>query len=106
MLSVCGGTRGSPHGKLRAVRRITCYLLSAVCCLSLHAQTLHLSGFVSGAAASTNGPKPWLDGGFGRLEGSFAQAQLGADWTPSNWFDVHVHGIARHDSDLDHAGVA
>lgn len=25
--------------------------------------------------------------------------QLGADWTPSQWFDVHVSGVARRDPD-------
>src|SRR6185369_16741212 len=89
------------------------FLLAAVCCLLSavsEAQTVRLSGFVSGAGVYATGPKTWLEGGFGRLDqsrdGGWAQAQLGADWTPANWFDVHVHGIARHDRDLDHAGVA
>jgi hypothetical protein len=90
------------------------FILSAVCCLlsavSVSAQTIRLSGFLTGAGVSATGPKSWLEGGFGHLDqsrnGAFAEAQIGADWTPSNWFDVHVHGIARHDRDLDHAGVA
>lgn len=89
------------------------FLLAAVCCLLSavsEAQTVRLSGFLSGAGVYATGPKTWLEGGFGRLDqsrdGGWAQAQLGADWTPTNWFDVHVHGVARHDRDLDHAGVA
>jgi hypothetical protein len=97
-------------GQLLSASRL---LLFAVCCLLSavsQAQTVRLSGFLSGAGVYATGPKTWLEGGFGRLDqsrnGAFAQAQLGLDWTPSNWFDVHVHGIARHDRDLDHAGVA
>src|SRR5581483_1809586 len=79
-------------------------------CNSASAQTVRLSGFLSGGGVYATGPRSWLDGGFGRLDQSrnapFAQAQLGLDWTPSSWFDVHLHGIARHDHDRDHAGVA
>jgi len=89
-------------------------ILLAVCCLlsavAINAQTVRLSGFLTGAGVYATGPKSWLEGGFGRLDqsrnGVFGEAQIGADWTPSNWFDVHVHGIARHDRDLDHAGIA
>ena len=90
----------------RSLAFAVCCLLSAVC----SAQTIKLSGFLSGAGVYATGPKTWLEGGFGRLDqsrsGAFAQAQLGLDWTPVSWFDVHVHGIARHDRDLDHGGIA
>lgn len=94
-------------------RRTSCLLLFAVCCLLsavADAQTVRFSGFLSGSGVYATGPKSWLEGGFGRLDqsrnGAFGEAQLGLDWTPSDWFDVHVHGIARHDRDLDHAGIA
>jgi hypothetical protein len=73
------------------------------------AQTFRLSGFLTGEAVSANGPKSWLEGGWGRLDanrkGVIGDAQLGVDWVPTSWFDVHVHGDARRDIGHNHAGV-
>ncbi len=90
----------------RVVRGVAIVFL----CLTAHAQTLRVSGFLSGGGVYATGPRSWLAGGFGRLDqsrnGPFAQAQLGLDWAPTSWLDLHAHGIGRHDRELDHAGVA
>jgi len=65
-----------------------------------------LDGFVTGRNIRATGQPSWLDGGFGRLDyggtgvgktRNLAEAvtNLGIDWTPSRYFDVHVAGLAR-----------
>ena len=72
----------------------------------LAAETFRLTAFVSGRGTYATGPQSWLAGGFGRLDAGadgpkdsqqdlFAVAQVGADWTPSKYFDVHASGVAR-----------
>ncbi|HWW62287.1 MAG TPA: hypothetical protein VN181_13025, partial [Thermoanaerobaculia bacterium] len=81
------------------------------CALSASAEQFHLIGFVSGRGVNASGPESWLAGGFGRMQAggdrnaAFAGAQLGADWEPSQYFDVHVSGAARHDPWEDDAGL-
>lgn len=69
-----------------------------------------LTGVASARAAYATGQPSWLNGGFGRLDvGASAPRenhsdflgtlQLGADWTPAQWFDVHISGLARRDPD-------
>ena len=61
-------------------------------------------GCVSGRAFTAEGPRPWIEGGFGRLlEGGTAagardagvrgELQLGLDWKPSETWLVHAHGV-------------
>jgi hypothetical protein len=63
---------------------------------SATAQTFRLSGFVSARGVYTQGRhRSWLDGGFARFGTSprvqnVDVVQLGADWTPASWIDVHV----------------
>lgn len=77
-------------------------------CASLHAQTFRLSGFVSARGVYARSQPSWLTGGFGRFEtgGRSATdasarnvdvAQVGADWTPAPWLDVHVSAQARRE---------
>ncbi|HKR62948.1 MAG TPA: hypothetical protein VJZ00_04385 [Thermoanaerobaculia bacterium] len=71
--------------------------------LSASAQTFDLTGYVAARGVNASGPHSWLEGGWGRLEEGADQnallgvAQIGADWTPSEHFDVHVSGAARRD---------
>ncbi|HEX7155472.1 MAG TPA: hypothetical protein VF618_28660 [Thermoanaerobaculia bacterium] len=84
------------------VRCFALMLLSAAAA-SLEAQTLDLAGYVALRGVNASGPESWLEDGIGRLPGGgdrnqgFAQAQLGLDWRPVQWFDVHVSGVARHE---------
>ena len=75
---------------------------------SLSAQTFRLSGFLGARGVYTRSQPSWLAGGFGRFETGARSAtesattnvdvaQIGADWTPASWLDVHVSGEARHD---------
>src|SRR5207244_4185801 len=74
----------------------------------LRAQTFRFSGYLSARGVYTRSQPSWLTGGFGRFDTGAASAtssattnvdvaQLGADWTPVSWLDVHVSGQARHD---------
>ncbi|MCU1245996.1 MAG: hypothetical protein JWN02_1906 [Acidobacteria bacterium] len=65
-----------------------------------------LDGFITGRSIRATGQPSWIDNGFGRLDyggtgvdksRNLAEAvtQLGMDWTPSRYFDVHVAGLAR-----------
>lgn len=58
----------------------------------------------SGRAFTADGPQAWIDGGFGRLleggrpaggrdAGLRGELQLGLDWTPSETWLVHTHGV-------------
>ena len=66
-----------------------------------NAQTFRLSGFLSVRGVYTQSRQTsWVDGGFGRLETNQGWknvdvAQLGADWTPAPWIDVHASAQAR-----------
>ena len=67
--------------------------------------TFDLQGYVAARGINATGPPSWLEAGWGRLNASGdtdtfqAVAQLGVDWHPSKYFDVHVSGAARHDPD-------
>src|SRR5260370_25858400 len=69
-------------------------------------QTFSVTGILSGRTVRATGQPSWLTGGFGRLDYggpaagqsrtvSQAVGQIGADWKPSRFFDVHVDGLAR-----------
>ena len=85
-----------------AMRYVVIALLLFVS-LPASAQTLDLTGFVSGRGVNADGPPSWAEGGFGRFgaggsrEQYFANAQVGLDWTPSRFFNVHVSGVARQE---------
>ena len=72
------------------------------------AASLVLTGFLTARGIYVRSQPAWLDGGFGRFETGASsatdsrtthqeEAQLGVDWTPSTWLNVHAHGIARKD---------
>jgi hypothetical protein len=67
-----------------------------------------LHGFLSAREVYTSGQPGWLQGGFGRFDTGAANvndhrlvtlgaAQIGAEWTPASWLDLHAHGVARRD---------
>ncbi|HYM62919.1 MAG TPA: hypothetical protein VEZ11_18680 [Thermoanaerobaculia bacterium] len=71
-------------------------------------QTFPLSGVIAAREVSVTSQPSWLNGGFGRLDyGAAASserrqltlgvAQLGLDWRPSRYFDIHVQGVGRRD---------
>ncbi|HKB78788.1 MAG TPA: hypothetical protein VKH35_03635 [Thermoanaerobaculia bacterium] len=77
--------------------------LLAVCA---NAQVFRVSGFLIARGINVESQPSWLAGGFGRLDagarsaGSSTnthqeEAQLAVDWTPSQWFTLHAHGVAR-----------
>ncbi|HEX2123306.1 MAG TPA: hypothetical protein VHL59_16870, partial [Thermoanaerobaculia bacterium] len=74
-------------------------LRAAVVVLAL----LDVQGYVAARGVNATGAESWLARDFGRLEAGgdrndlFAVAQLGLDWAPFPFFDVHVSGVARHD---------
>jgi hypothetical protein len=85
-------------------------LLLLLLAVSASAQTIRVTGFVTADGVYANGPQSWLDGGWGRLDASrdgvMADAQLGVDWVPANWLNVHVAGDARRDvGDRQHGGL-
>src|SRR5712692_1185039 len=66
----------------------------------------NLLGVVSARGIAVESRRPWLEGGFGRLgEGGEAPgdsvsvfrglAHLGFDWSPSQEFKIHAHGVAQ-----------
>src|SRR5882762_1660393 len=70
--------------------------------------TFHLHGFLSAREIYTSGQQGWLQGGFGRFDTGAADvddhrlvtlgvAQIGAEWAPTSWLDLHAHGVARRD---------
>ncbi|HET7706233.1 MAG TPA: hypothetical protein VFM36_09120 [Thermoanaerobaculia bacterium] len=67
------------------------------------AQTLDLRGFLTGRAAHVTGPESWMEDGFGRFDTSgtaaTATAEAGVDWSPTPWFTLHAHGVARAEPD-------
>lgn len=63
-------------------------------------------GFLSAREAYATGQSSWLQGGFGRLDTgaggvndhrivTLGVAQLGAEWAPTSWLDLHANGVAR-----------
>ncbi len=72
------------------------------------AQTFRFSGFVSARGVYARSQPSWLEGGFGRFETGARNAtssstanvdlvQIGAQWTPAAWIDIHIGAQARHD---------
>ncbi len=70
--------------------------------------SFQLHGFLSAREIYTSGQPGWLQGGFGRLDTgaaavddhrltTLAVAQIGAEWAPASWIDLHAHGVARRD---------
>jgi hypothetical protein len=70
--------------------------------------TFRLHGFLSAREIYTSGQPSWLSGGFGRFDTGAADvndhrlltlgvAQIGAEWAPTSWLDLHGHGVARRD---------
>ena len=87
-------------------------LLAVFWCAAAHAQTFRLSGFLSARGVYTRSQPSWLEGGFGRFDTGARSAasstttnvdvaQIGADWTPLTWLDVHMSGQARHERTVD-----
>ena len=67
-----------------------------------------LHGFLSAREIYTSGQPGWLQGGFGRFDTGASDvnehrmvtlgvAQIGAEWAPTSWLDLHAHGVARRD---------
>ena len=67
-----------------------------------------LHGFLSAREIYTSGQPWWLQGGFGRFDTGASDvndhrmvtlgvAQIGAEWAPVSWLDLHAHGVARRD---------
>ena len=65
-----------------------------------------ISGFLTGRTAVVHGQPSWIEGGFGRLDlgardshdtawRSNAVAQLGADWAPTSWLNLHAQVLGR-----------
>lgn len=60
-------------------------------------------GYIAARGVNASGPESWLEGGIGRLDSGgdrddfTAVAQLGFDWTPSRYFNVHASGVAHPD---------
>jgi hypothetical protein len=70
--------------------------------------TFQLHGFLSAREIYTSGQPGWLQGGFGRFDTGASDvnahrmvtlgvAQIGAEWAPVSWLDIHAHGVARRD---------
>ena len=81
-------------------------LLAFTTSAGAQSKSFTIDGFLIGRGIRATGQPSWLQGGFGRLDyggtgvdetRSVSQtiAQVGADWTPSKYFDVHVSGLAR-----------
>jgi len=97
----------SPYN--RAMRSLRFTLLTLALTVPALAQSsFQLHGFLSGRGIYTSGQPSWLQGGFGRLDTGAADvnehrtlalgvAQVGAEWAPASWIDLHAHGVARRD---------
>lgn len=81
-------------------------LLSVAAPAGAQQKSFTIDGFLTGRSIRATGQPSWLQGGFGRLDyggtgvdrtrtESQGIAQVGADWTPSKYFDVHVSGLGR-----------
>ncbi len=87
------------------------FLFACAIAVPLAAQTpssFQLHGFFTARGIRVTSQPSWTAGGWGRFDvgGSAADdhstvnvdiAQLGADWMPTTWLDVHADGIARHE---------
>lgn len=69
-------------------------------------RTFRVFGYANARAIAVRAQPSWIEGGFGRFGSGAGDArsqrslaegllQLGAEWTPSRYFDAHVHGLAR-----------
>ncbi|HUP44023.1 MAG TPA: hypothetical protein VM779_00780, partial [Thermoanaerobaculia bacterium] len=69
----------------------------------LAADTLAVRGFLTGRLGQASGPESWIEGAIGRFDFSdtaaTATAELGIDWAPSDYFALHLHGLARAEPD-------
>jgi hypothetical protein len=85
-----------------AVKSATLVLLLIIAA-SASAQTFDVTGYIAARGINASGPRSWLEGRWGRMEDgndrndAIGVAQLGIDWTPSKFFDVHVSGSGRRD---------
>ena len=91
---------------MRHLRRT---LLTLVMATPVFAQSsFQLHGFFSAREVYATGQSSWLQGGFGRLDTgaggvndhrivSLGAAQIGAEWAPTTWLDLHANGVARRD---------
>src|SRR4051794_37692510 len=90
------------------MRSLRCVLLLTLTVPALTQSVFQLHGFVSARGIYTSGQPSWLQGGFGRLDTgagdvnehrmlALGVAQIGAEWTPASWIDLHAHGVARRD---------
>lgn len=80
-------------------------------CALVLAQTLDLTGYVAARGVNASGPASWLEGDFGRLEAGgdrdefIGVANLGVDWRPTDWLELHASGVARSDVRGEDAGL-
>ena len=69
-----------------------------------------LLGVVAGRAYTAEGPKPWIEGGFGRLleggastggrdSGLRGELHLGLEWKPSETWLIHAHGVLHGEAE-------
>jgi hypothetical protein len=84
-------------------------LLTIILAAPAFAQSsFQLHGFLSAREVYTTGQSSWLQGGFGRLDTgaggvndhrivTLGVAQIGAEWAPTTWLDLHANGVARRD---------
>jgi hypothetical protein len=96
------------------MQRVRLALITLVLASPALAQsTFHLHGFLSAREIYTSGQQSWLQGGFGRLDTGASDindhrivtlgvAQIGAEWAPVSWLDLHAHGVARRDQAGSH----
>jgi hypothetical protein len=87
------------------MRLAVAFLASALAAPSaMAADHWDLLGVVAGRAYTAEGPKPWIEGGFGRtLEGGApdggddtgvrGELHLGLEWKPTETWLVHAHGV-------------
>jgi hypothetical protein len=80
-------------------------LVLAAAVPALAQSVFHFDGYAAAQTINATGPESWRTGDFGRLDAGAARdrvlgvAQLGADFAPVKWFDVHASGVARRDPD-------
>jgi hypothetical protein len=93
---------------MRSERVLGAVLVAIAFAAAAPAQTFQLHGFLSAREMYVTGQPSWVTGGFGRLDAGASDvndhrnltlgvAQIGADWTPSTWLDLHASGLARRE---------
>lgn len=93
---------------MRSLRLTLLALLLALTASALAQSAFQFHGFLSARGIYTSGQPSWLTGGFGRLDTgagdvnehrmlALGVAQIGAEWAPASWIDLHAHGVARRD---------